>query len=218
MPGRPVASIISGSDRSSANDDRVYSPIRRGHRSSRRTPKRRWKLYRAKVLLADLGVTKSHSRPHCSNDNPYSESQFKTLKQRPEFPDRFGCLEDAHAFCTRFFRWYNHDHRHSGIGFHTPADVHFGRAELVRAQRAKALNAAYDCPGGRPSGGWQPTARTRSDPAPALTQGVQDLPGRTCRGGQVAGGGVPPSAADRPELGATWPAGRATGWSGARPR
>jgi putative transposase len=66
-------------------------------------------------LLADLGVTKSHSRPHCSNDNPYSETQFKTLKQRPEFPDRFGRLEDAHAFYTRFFRWYNHDHRHSGI-------------------------------------------------------------------------------------------------------
>jgi putative transposase len=94
-------------------------------------------------LLADLGVTKSHSRPHCSNDNPYSESQFKTLKQRPEFPDRFGCLEDAHDFCTRFFRWYNQEHRHSGIGFHTPADVHYGRAELVRAQRAKVLDAAY---------------------------------------------------------------------------
>jgi putative transposase len=94
-------------------------------------------------LLADLGVTKSHSRPHCSNDNPYSESQFKTLKQRPEFPDRFGCLEDAHAFCTRFFRWYNDEHRHSGIGFHTPADVHYGRAELVRAQRARVLEAAY---------------------------------------------------------------------------
>jgi putative transposase len=94
-------------------------------------------------LLADLGVTKSHSRPHCSNDNPYSEAQFKTLKQRPEFPDRFGCLEDAHAFCSRFFRWYNDEHRHSGIGFHTPADVHYGRAEQVRAQRALVLDAAY---------------------------------------------------------------------------
>jgi putative transposase len=94
-------------------------------------------------LLADLGVTKSHSRPHTSNDNPYSESQFKTLKHRPEFPDRFGCLEDAHAFCTRFFRWYNQEHRHSGIGFHTPADVHYGRAELVQAQRATVLDAAY---------------------------------------------------------------------------
>src|SRR6266508_5821269 len=95
------------------------------------------------LLLADLGVTKSHSRPHCSNDNPYSEAQFKTLKYRPEFPDRFGSIEDARAFCGRFFRWYNDQHRHSGIGFHTPADVHYGRAELVRARRAEVLSAAY---------------------------------------------------------------------------
>ena len=94
-------------------------------------------------LLADLGVTKSHSRPHCSNDNPYSEAQFKTLKYRPEFPDRFGSFEDAHGFCTRFFRWYNGEHRHSGIGFHTPADVHYGRAEQVRAERAVVLDEAY---------------------------------------------------------------------------
>jgi putative transposase len=71
-------------------------------------------------LLAELGVTKSHSRPHVSNDNPYSESQFRTMKYRPEFPDRFGSYQDAHAFCGRFFRWYNDEHRHSGIGFHTP--------------------------------------------------------------------------------------------------
>jgi putative transposase len=94
-------------------------------------------------LLADLGVTKSHSRPHCSNDNPYSESQFRTLKYRPDFPDRFGSFEDAHAFCQRFFAWYNDEHRHSGIGYHTPADVHYGRAELVRARRAGVLDAAY---------------------------------------------------------------------------
>jgi putative transposase len=94
-------------------------------------------------LLADLGVTKSHSRPHTSNDNPYSESQFKTLKHRPEFPDRFGSYEDAHGFCIRFFGWYNGEHRHSGIGFHTPADVHHGRAELVQVQRARVLDAAY---------------------------------------------------------------------------
>jgi putative transposase len=94
-------------------------------------------------LLADLGVTKSHSRPHCSNDNPFSESQFRTLKYRPEFPERFGCYQDAHAFCSRFFGWYNHEHRHSGIGFHIPADVHYGRAELIRAQRAEVLDAAY---------------------------------------------------------------------------
>jgi putative transposase len=94
-------------------------------------------------LLADLGVTKSHSRPHCSNDNPYSEAQFKTLKYRPEFPDRFGSYEDALAFCRRFFAWYNEEHRHSGIGFHTPADVHYGRAEQVRAERTVVLEAAY---------------------------------------------------------------------------
>ena len=94
-------------------------------------------------LLADLGVTRSHSRPHTSNDNPYSESQFRTMKYRPTFPDRFGSFEDAHAFCHRFFTWYNEDHRHSGIGLHTPADVHYGRAEAVRAQRAEVLGAAY---------------------------------------------------------------------------
>ncbi len=94
-------------------------------------------------LLADLGVARSHSRPHCSNDNPYSESNFKTLKYRPEFPDRFGSFEDAHAFCSRFFRWYNDDHRHSGIAFHTPADMHYGRAELIHQHRTRVLAAAY---------------------------------------------------------------------------
>lgn len=95
------------------------------------------------LLLSDLGVTKTHSRPHCSNDNPFSEAQFKTLKYRPDFPDRFGSEQDARAFCQRFFCWYNDDHRHSGIGFHTPADVHYRRAEDVRAQRAHVLTAAY---------------------------------------------------------------------------
>ena len=94
-------------------------------------------------LLADLGVTKSHSRPRCSNDNPYSESQFRTLKYRPDFPARFGSFEDAHAHCGDFFSWYNLEHRHSGIGFHTPADVHYGRAEAIRADRAQVLDAAY---------------------------------------------------------------------------
>jgi len=97
----------------------------------------------AALLLADLGVTKSHSRPHCSNDNPYSEAQFKTLKYRPEFPEHFGSLEDARAFCQRFFRWYNHQHHHSGIGYHTPADVHDGHAEQIRQVRAQVLQAAY---------------------------------------------------------------------------
>jgi putative transposase len=94
-------------------------------------------------LLADLGVTKSHSRPHVSNDNPFSESQFRTFKYRPDFPDRFGGYEDAHAHCGRFFKWYNDDHRHSGIGMHTPADVHYGRAEEIRNRRGVVLLGAY---------------------------------------------------------------------------
>jgi len=94
-------------------------------------------------LLADLGVTKSYSRPHTSNDNPYSESQFRTMKYRPSFPERFGSFEDAHAWCGQFFPWYNDEHRHSGIGLHTPADVHYGRAETVRQHRALVLEAAY---------------------------------------------------------------------------
>jgi putative transposase len=95
------------------------------------------------LLLADLGVTKSHSRPHCSNDNPYSEAQFKTLKYRPEFPGRFGSIEDGRAFCQRFFQWYNHHHRHSGLGFHTPAAVHFSHAAGIQVERARVLQAAY---------------------------------------------------------------------------
>jgi putative transposase len=94
-------------------------------------------------LLADLGVTKSHSRPHTSNDNPYSESQFRTLKYRPDFPDTFGSLHDARAFCQRFFRWYNTEHRHSGIAWHTPHNVHHGHSEAVHAVRADVLAAAY---------------------------------------------------------------------------
>ncbi len=94
-------------------------------------------------LLADLGVTQSHSRPHVSNDNPFSEAQFKTMKYRPDFPGRFGSIEAARAHCQRFFGWYNHDHRHGGLGLHTPADVHHGHAHAVREHRALVLNAAY---------------------------------------------------------------------------
>jgi putative transposase len=94
-------------------------------------------------LLADLGVTKTHSRPHTSNDNPYSEAQFKTLKYRPDFPASFGGLADARAFCQRFFTWYNTEHYHCGIGYHHPIDVHYGHAETVRDTRANVLTAAY---------------------------------------------------------------------------
>lgn len=94
-------------------------------------------------LLADLGVTKSLSRPHISNDNPFSEAQFKTLKYRPRFPDRFGCIQDARAFCQNFFDWYNFNHRHSGIGFMTPYRVHYGKAGELQEQRSRVLFAAY---------------------------------------------------------------------------
>jgi putative transposase len=94
-------------------------------------------------LLADLGVTKTHSRPYTSSDNPYSESQFKTLKYRPEFPERFDDIEHARSHCRRFFHWYNHEHRHSGVGLMTPAAVHFGRAPELHAARGHVLEAAY---------------------------------------------------------------------------
>jgi putative transposase len=95
-------------------------------------------------LLADLGVTKSHSRPHVSDDNPFSESQFKTMKYRPEFPDRFGSSQDARAFSRTFFDWYNLEHRHSGIGYLTPEMVHYGHAKKVLEQRQVVLTAAFE--------------------------------------------------------------------------
>ena len=96
------------------------------------------------LLLSDLGVTKTHSRPHVSNDNPFSESQFKTMKYRPEFPDRFGSIQDGRSFCTRFFNWYDNEHRHSGIAMLTPADVHYGHAQRRIEQRAAALLDAFE--------------------------------------------------------------------------
>jgi putative transposase len=95
------------------------------------------------LLLADLGVTKTHSRPHVSDDNPYSESQFKTLKYRPEFPERFGSIEDARAFCQGFFPWYNQEHHHSGIALLTPTMLHYGMAGEVIDRRQKVLDQAY---------------------------------------------------------------------------
>jgi len=94
-------------------------------------------------LLADLGVTQSHSRPHVSNDNPFSEAQFKTLKYRPDFPGRCGSISDARRQCQVFFGWYKDEHRHTGLGLHTPADVHYGLAEAIRDKRAGVLDAAY---------------------------------------------------------------------------
>jgi putative transposase len=106
-------------------------------------------------LLADLGVTKTHSRPHVSDDNPFSEAHFKTMKYRPDFPDRFGELEDARAFCCDFFAWYNDEHHHSALGLLTPGDVHHGRTQQRTAERQAVLDRAFAAhperfPHGRP--------------------------------------------------------------------
>ena len=95
------------------------------------------------LLLADLGVTQTHSRPHVSNDNPFSEAQFKTMKYRPEFPERFGSLEHGRSFCGDFIPWYNTEHHHVGLGLFTPHDVHYGLAQTKREQRARVLAEAF---------------------------------------------------------------------------
>jgi putative transposase len=95
------------------------------------------------LLLADLGVVRSHSRPRVSNDNPFSESQFKTLKTRPEFPDRFGSIQHGRAFGGTFFHWYNHEHYHSALGLLTPASVHYGTANAIIEKRQQVLAEAY---------------------------------------------------------------------------
>jgi putative transposase len=138
------------------------------------------------LLLSDLGVTKSHSRPYVSNDNPYSEAQFKTMKYRPEFPGRFGSLEDARAFCGEFFRWYNMEHYHSGLGLMTPHDVHYGLSEKRRAHRAEVLARAYAA---------HPERFVRGLPRPAETPGevwinkpvgkVKDGPANITRGIEI---------------------------------
>jgi putative transposase len=132
------------------------------------------------LLLADLGVTKTHSRPQVSNDNPFSEAHFKTLKYCPQFPERFGSIEDGRAFCQAFFRRYNHEHRHSGLGFLTPAVVHAGRTATVRAQRQQVLAAAYAAHPerfvkGQPQPADLPTAVWINPPAKKTT--AQDAPG-----------------------------------------
>jgi len=94
-------------------------------------------------FLANLGVQKSHSRPHTSNDNPFSEAQFKTLKYRGDFPERLGSLEEARTFFAKFFTWYQYEHHHVGLGLMTPADVHGGYAEVITERRAEVLRNAY---------------------------------------------------------------------------
>ena len=134
------------------------------------------------LLLADLGVTKTHSRPHVSNDNPFSEAHFKTLKYCPQFPERFGSIEDGRAFGQVFFPWYNREHRHSGVGFLTPASVHFGQATAIRERRQHVLAAAYAAHPerfvkGQPQPADLPTAVWINPPAKKTT--AQDAPGST---------------------------------------
>ncbi len=141
------------------------------------------------LLLADLGVTKTHSRPHVSNDNPFSEAQFRTLKYCPLFPERFGSIEDSRAFGQAFFPWYNHEHHHSGLGFLTPAVVHFGQAAAVRAHREVVLTAAYAAhperfvngpprPADLPTAVWinPPVNKAARQDAPGTTIGLPDDP------------------------------------------
>lgn len=115
------------------------------------------------LLLSDLGVTKTHSRPYTSTDNPFSESQFRTMKYRPDFPERFGCLQHARSFCGSFFSWYNTVHRHGALAMLTPHDVHYGLADQRLADRARVLAAAYAAhperfPHGLPRPGTLPSA------------------------------------------------------------
>jgi putative transposase len=134
------------------------------------------------LLLADLGVVKTHSRPHVSNDNPFSEAQFKTLKYWPAFPERFGSLEDARVFGHSFFSWYNNDHHHSGLGYLTPAMVHYRFAEGIRDQRQEVLAAAFAVHperfvGGMPRPAALPTTVWINPPP--KNSGRQDAPGTT---------------------------------------
>jgi putative transposase len=133
------------------------------------------------LLLATLGVVPSHSRPHVSDDNPFSEAQFKTLKYRPDFPARFGAYEDAETFCRRFFPWYNTEHRHGALGLMTPHDIHYGLAAAKWQQRAEVLRAAYAAhperfPRGVPVPPSLPTAawinKPPATPALALPEGA----------------------------------------------
>jgi putative transposase len=131
------------------------------------------------LLMSDLGITKSHSRPHVSDDNPYSESQFKTLKYHSTFPDRFGSIEDTRTFCQQFFDWYNKEHKHSGIGLMTPESVHYGMAALIVKQRANVLSDAFSLHperfvAGLPMPPQIPAAAWINKPKPDLKQNQPD--------------------------------------------
>jgi hypothetical protein len=122
----------------------VHRPLAEPVLRDRTLPARQRQLGKAGMASArDLGVTKSQSRPHTSNDNPFSESHFKTMKYQPQFPQRFGCIQDAKTFCRSFFAWYNQDHHHAGIGLMTPDQVHYGQANQVHAARQITPDGAF---------------------------------------------------------------------------
>lgn len=155
-------------------------------------------------LLADLGVTKTHSRPHVSDDNPFSEAQFKTLKYRPDFPERFGAAEDARAHCKDFFDWSNHEHHHSALGMLTPADVHHGRVEQRIAERQDVYDRAFAAhperfPHGRPVARRPPREVWINKPTtpPALAESPAKSPS--------GGWGESPSEAQRAAVEASQP-------------
>jgi len=162
------------------------------------------------ILLADLGVAKSHSRPHVSNDNPYSEAQFKTLKYRPDYPERFGSLADARSWGRRFFAWYNEQHHHTGLGLLTPAVVHAGQAETIRQKRQTALQRAFEAhperfvkgapqPPKLPVAAWINPPKSGAD-QPAPTPELSAVQSGGIPPGDTHGVGVYPLVASSPAL------------------
>jgi len=143
------------------------------------------------LLLADMGVTKTHSRPYVSNDNPFSESAFKTLKYRPSFPDRFGCIEDTRAHCNHFFRWHNDEHRHGSLGLCTPHDVHHGLAASTLARRANVLDRAFAD---------HPARFTRGRPSPATLPEHVWINRPTADRDVAFADATPPSPSSTPQL------------------
>ena len=163
-------------------------------------------------MLADLGVAKTHSRPRVSNDNAFSEAGFKTLKYRPDFPDRFGSPADSRTFCRGYFQWYNHDHHHSALCLLTPAVVHEGRAESVLAEWQVVLDAAYAAyperfRNGPPQAGVLPTEVWIN--RPSEVEGVLVLPDhavvRPPNGTDPAAQGAQPGAVPGSRAAAVWP-------------
>ncbi len=143
------------------------------------------------LLLADLGVTKTHGRPHVSNDNPYSESQFKTLKYSPEFPERFGSLQDARSFLLDFFQWYNTQHHHSGLGLLTPLDVHYGLAESTTHRAGGGLAEGLR---GDPGAVRPRRAHTAGPPPGGVDQQTETGRRGSAHGGARRSPGVDPAA------------------------